>query len=55
MVVPFVEEDLYGCYSKVIEKYFIAEGIVSEHSVLVGSQDIDPHLIVCNKNLLQSF
>lgn len=40
------EEDVHGCYSKVMEKYFIAEGVVSKHSVIVGSQDIDPHLIV---------
>lgn len=42
----FVEEDIHGCYSKVVEKYFIAEGVVSKHSVIVGSQDVDPHLIV---------
>lgn len=47
--INFTEEDIYGCYSKVIEKYFIAEGVVSKHSVLVGSQDIDPHIIVRNK------
>lgn len=41
-----VEEDIHGCYSKVIEKYFIAEGVVSKHSLIVGSQDVDPHIIV---------
>lgn len=45
------EEDIHGCYSKVIEKYFIAEGVVSKHSVIVGSQDVDPHIIVITDDI----
>jgi elongator complex protein 4 len=35
----FPEEDKYGTYAKLLLKYFLAEGIVSSHSLIVASQD----------------
>lgn len=37
-----IEEDKYVTFSKVLAKYFIAEGVVSGQSVLLGSLDDDP-------------
>ncbi|CAH0553131.1 unnamed protein product [Brassicogethes aeneus] len=44
--VALIEEDLHGAYSKIILKYFLAEGIVSKHSTLIASQDINPFNII---------
>ncbi|XP_050298855.1 elongator complex protein 4 [Anthonomus grandis grandis] len=46
--VALVEEDLRGLHSKVILKYFLAEGLVSKHSLFVASQDVNPTYIVRN-------
>lgn len=35
-------------------KYFLAEGIISEHSTLIASQDVNPSNIVSSYNLLDS-
>ncbi|KAF5294669.1 hypothetical protein FQA39_LY02801 [Lamprigera yunnana] len=37
--VVLIEEDQQGSYSKIILKYFLAEGIVNEHSTFIASQD----------------
>ncbi|KAH1021570.1 hypothetical protein HUJ04_011067 [Dendroctonus ponderosae] len=38
--VVLVEEDFRGLYSKILLKYFLAEGLVSKHSTLIASQDL---------------
>lgn len=38
----FSEEDAYSTYSKVMYKYFIAEGVVNNHSVFVATQEASP-------------
>lgn len=43
----FPEEDKYGTYAKLLIKYFLAEGIVSGHSLIVASQDYDCETLVC--------
>ena len=43
----FAEEDKYGTYAKLLIKYFLAEGIVSGHSLIVASQDYDCETLVC--------
>lgn len=43
----FPEEDKYGSYAKLLVKYFLAEGIVSGHSLIVASQDSDCETLVC--------
>ncbi|XP_074040998.1 elongator complex protein 4 isoform X2 [Leptinotarsa decemlineata] len=40
------KEDFHGSYSKIILKYFLAEGIVSKHSTLIASQDVNPSNII---------
>lgn len=35
-----------------VEKYFIAEGVVNKHSLVVGSQDVDPRSIVSSFQLV---
>ncbi|XP_011206207.2 elongator complex protein 4 [Bactrocera dorsalis] len=40
--ICLIEEDKYVTFSKVLAKYFIAEGVVSGQSVLLGSLDDDP-------------
>lgn len=40
-----VEEDVLGVYSKVLFKYFIAEGVACDHELFVTSLDEDPHKI----------
>lgn len=44
--VALIEEDFRGLYSKVILKYFLAEGLVSKHSILIASQDVNPANII---------
>ncbi|KAJ8919076.1 hypothetical protein NQ315_012060 [Exocentrus adspersus] len=41
-----LEEDFHGLYSKILLKYFLAEGIVTSHSTFVASQDTNPSSIV---------
>lgn len=36
-----IQEDTYGTYAHVMQKYFIAEGIVSNHPLLIASQDTE--------------
>ena len=43
----FPEEDKYGTYAKLLFKYFLAEGIVSGHSLIVASQDSNCETLVC--------
>ncbi|CAD7013079.1 putative elongator complex protein 4 [Ceratitis capitata] len=40
--VCLIEEDKYVTFSKVLSKYFVAEGVVSGQSILLGSLDDDP-------------
>ncbi|KAJ8911957.1 hypothetical protein NQ315_012768 [Exocentrus adspersus] len=44
--VVLIEEDFHGLYSKILLKYFLAEGIVTSHSTFVASQDTNPSSIV---------
>lgn len=44
--VTLVEEDFRGVHSKVLLKYFLAEGLVSKHSILIASQDVNPSNII---------
>ena len=44
--VTFLEEDIYGSHAKIMLDYFLAEGIVNDHSTLVASLDMNPYNIV---------
>ncbi|XP_053966316.1 elongator complex protein 4 isoform X2 [Anastrepha ludens] len=44
--ICLIEEDKYVTFSKVLAKYFIAEGVLSAQSVLLGSLDDDPQEIM---------
>ncbi|XP_066150945.1 elongator complex protein 4 isoform X1 [Euwallacea fornicatus] len=44
--VVLVEEDFRGLHSKVLLKYFLAEGLASKHSILIASQDVNPSSIL---------
>ncbi|KAG5875843.1 hypothetical protein JTB14_012963 [Gonioctena quinquepunctata] len=44
--VVLIEEDFHGSYSKIVLKYFLAEGIASKHSTLIASQDVNPSNII---------
>jgi hypothetical protein len=48
----FSEEDKYGIYAKLLLKYFLAEGIVSGHSVIVASQDSNCETLVSYELIL---
>uniref|UniRef100_UPI00358F8723 elongator complex protein 4 isoform X2 n=1 Tax=Myxine glutinosa TaxID=7769 RepID=UPI00358F8723 len=37
-----IEEDAFGNYSRVLLKYFLAEGVVSHHGLFVASVDLHP-------------
>lgn len=41
-----IEEDIYETYSKVMLKYFMAEGIVTDQPLFVASQDIKPSQLI---------
>ncbi|XP_014355753.2 elongator complex protein 4 [Papilio machaon] len=41
-----VEEDVLGSYSRVLTKYYLAEGVTSEHALFIASADEDPKIIV---------
>ncbi|KAK6637544.1 hypothetical protein RUM44_007966 [Polyplax serrata] len=41
-----LNEDEYGSYAKFFLKYFLAEGIVSNHSCFLGSQDTVPEDVI---------
>ncbi|XP_013185728.1 elongator complex protein 4 [Amyelois transitella] len=41
-----IEEDVLGNYSRVLTKYFLAEGIVCKHDLFIASADEDPAIIV---------
>ncbi|KAI0235018.1 Elongator complex protein 4, partial [Lamellibrachia satsuma] len=40
--VLLIEEDVYGSYSKLMLKFFLAEAVLSKHSAFVASADVDP-------------
>lgn len=44
--MSFSEEDKFNVYSKVLAKYFLAEGIFSKHKTLLASLDDDPQDMV---------
>ncbi|XP_041972844.1 elongator complex protein 4 [Aricia agestis] len=41
-----IEEDVLGSYSRVLSKYFLAEGVVCKHDLFIASADEDPKMIV---------
>ncbi|CAH0397276.1 unnamed protein product [Chilo suppressalis] len=41
-----VEEDLLGNYSRILTKYYLAEGIVCNHALFIASADDDPQEIL---------
>ncbi|XP_026765215.1 elongator complex protein 4 [Galleria mellonella] len=41
-----VEEDVLGNYSRVLMKYFLAEGVICKHDLLIASADENPKDIV---------
>lgn len=43
--VVLLEEDIYGCYAKTLVKCFIAEGLLSGHSLFLATADVDPEEI----------
>ncbi|KAK2156848.1 hypothetical protein LSH36_204g10039 [Paralvinella palmiformis] len=40
--VVLIEEDKYGSYSKMMLKYFLAEGVMNKHELFLTSSDLDP-------------
>ncbi|CAG2067997.1 unnamed protein product, partial [Timema podura] len=40
--ITLIEEDTFGIYAKLLLKYFLSEGVMCRHSLLVASQDSDP-------------
>ncbi|KAL0883809.1 hypothetical protein ABMA27_015899 [Loxostege sticticalis] len=44
--VFIVEEDVLGNYSRILNKYYLAEGIVCKHAIFIASADEDPQEIV---------
>lgn len=42
----FSEEDYLGSYSRVLTKYFLAEGVVCKHDLFIASADENPEEIV---------
>lgn len=40
--VPFIEEDQYDSYSRMILKYFLAEGVVCQHELFLASAQDSP-------------
>ncbi|KAH0551817.1 elongator complex protein 4 [Cotesia glomerata] len=45
--ILLLEEDKYGNYAKTILKYFLAEGCVAKHNLLIASQDFSPDKLIC--------
>lgn len=41
-VISFSEEDRYDSYSRMILKYFLAEGVVCRHELFVASAQDNP-------------
>ncbi|XP_068627929.1 elongator complex protein 4 [Battus philenor] len=41
-----VEEDILGSYTRVLTKYFLAEGVICKHAIFIASADEDPHEII---------
>ncbi|CAD6245146.1 GSCOCG00013551001-RA-CDS [Cotesia congregata] len=44
--ILLLEEDKYGNYAKTILKYFLAEGCVAKHNLLIASQDFPPDKLI---------
>lgn len=40
--ISFVEEDRYDSYSRMILKYFLAEGVVCRHELFVATAQDNP-------------
>lgn len=41
-----IEEDTYEVYSKIMVKYFMAEGVITDQSVFIGSLDVKPSQLI---------
>lgn len=37
-----IQEDTYGTYAKILLKYFMSEGVVTDQPLFVGAQDVKP-------------
>ena len=44
--ICLIEEDKFVTYSKVLAKYFMAEGVLSQHSIFLGSLDDTPKELI---------
>lgn len=44
--VLLIEEDKYGCYAQTLTKYYLAEGVLQNHSLFIGGLDEDPESLV---------
>lgn len=44
--LSFVEEDRYDSYSRMILKYFLAEGVVCRHELFVAAAQDNPDDII---------
>lgn len=51
-ITSFTECDVLGSYSRVLTKYFIAEGVVCKHDLLLFSADENPEAMVRTTLLL---
>ena len=40
------EEDAFGSYSRILLKYYLAEGIMCKQSVFLASADVEPENII---------
>ncbi|KFM82625.1 Elongator complex protein 4, partial [Stegodyphus mimosarum] len=53
--ICLIEEDQYNTYSNLLLKYFLAEGIVNQHSVLLAGGDESPQKILQELPAVKSF
>lgn len=44
--IMLIEEDKHVSYSKVLTKYFLAEGILQEHPIFIANLERDPKLVM---------
>lgn len=46
--ILLIEEDKYGTYSRVLSKYFLAEGVQRKHGIFLATCEEDPNLLLRN-------
>uniref|UniRef100_A0A182Q6N1 Elongator complex protein 4 n=1 Tax=Anopheles farauti TaxID=69004 RepID=A0A182Q6N1_9DIPT len=41
-----IDEDIHGSYARILTKYFLAEGAINEHSLLLATMEEDPMQLI---------